>query len=118
MDELLKYISIIAVAGAGISFVIGLLKWLDQRKREQEDKHYESFHRMISLASGASDSGMAVKMAQQVAAIYQLQRYPEYKFASIPVLQMLQENFKNPRDQHEGDKHVITAINETLKLLS
>ena len=48
MDELLKYISLIAMAGAGISFLVGLLKWLDQRKREQEDKHYESFHRMIS----------------------------------------------------------------------
>ena len=30
-------------------------------------------------------------MPQQVAAIYQLQRYPEYKFASVPVLEMLQE---------------------------
>lgn len=118
MDEILKYVSLITVVGAGISFVVSLLKWFDQRKKEQEDKHYESFHRMVCLASGVNDSGVTIKQPQQVAAVYQLQRYSEYKFASVPVLEMLQERFKQPRDQHESDKHLLKAISETLKVLT
>ena len=41
LDSILKYLSIITVAGAAISFAIGLLKYLDQRKREERTKRYE-----------------------------------------------------------------------------
>ena len=41
IDEILKYISVITVAGAGISFVVGLIKYLDQRNREERTKRLE-----------------------------------------------------------------------------
>jgi hypothetical protein len=47
MEEALKYLSQIALSGAAFSFVIGLIKWIDQRKRDQEEKQYQSFHKMV-----------------------------------------------------------------------
>ena len=41
IDSVLKYVSVIAVAGAAISFVVGLLKYLDQRNREERTKRFE-----------------------------------------------------------------------------
>jgi len=116
MEAVLKYLSQIAVSGAAFSFVIGLIKWIDQRNRDQEEKQYQSFHKMVCLASGTDESGRTIKMAQQVAAIYQLQRYKQYAFASIPVLQLLLYEFCEAPDNRS--EHLKKAMNETLAKLS
>ncbi len=88
MDEALKYLPLITVCvtvlGASISFLIGLLKWIDQRKIEQEQRQCDAFHRMVCIASGVDETGRTIKMVQQVAAIYQLQAYKQYAFAAVP----------------------------------
>ena len=89
MEEILKNISLISMSGAAITFIFGLIKWIDQRNREMEQKQYEAFHNMVRLASGVDESGNTIKMAQQLAAVYQLQAYKKYSFASIPVLEHL-----------------------------
>ncbi len=62
MKEILEYVSLITLCGAAISFVVGLIKWIDQRNREQEQKQYEAFHKMVCIASGVDESGKTVKM--------------------------------------------------------
>jgi hypothetical protein len=115
MELILKYLSIITVCGTGISFVIGLLKWIDQRNREQEQKTYDAFHKMVCLAAGVDDSGRTIKMVQQVAAIYQLQRYKQYAFASIPVLKLLQFEFEQHKTKEPRDNHLNQAIQVTIE---
>jgi hypothetical protein len=56
MEEVLKYLLQIALSGAAFSFVIGLIKWIDQRNRDQEEKQYQSFHKMVCLASGTDEN--------------------------------------------------------------
>lgn len=116
MDDILKNLSQIALSGAAFSFIIGLIKWVDQRNREQEERQYQSFHKMVCLASGTDESGRTIKMAQQVAAIYQLQRYKKYSFASLPVLQLLLHELDETQDARM--EHLIKAINETITRLS
>ena len=116
MEMVLKYLSQIALSGAALSFVIGLIKWIDQRNRDQEEKQYQSFHKMVCLASGTDESGRTIKMVQQVAAIYQLQRYRQYAFASIPVLQLLLYEINEAQDTRV--EHLKKAMNETIAKLS
>jgi hypothetical protein len=116
MEEVLKYVSQITLSGAAFSFVIGLIKWIDQRKRDQEERQYQSFHKMVCLASGTDESGRTIKMVQQVAAIYQLQRYKQYAFASIPVLQLLLYELSESPDKRL--EHLKKAMNDTLAKLS
>jgi hypothetical protein len=116
MDVVLKYLSQIALSGAAFSFIIGLIKWIDQRNRDQEEKQYQSFHRMVCLASGTDESGRTIKMVQQVAAIYQLQRYKQYAFASIPVLELLLFEIEEAHDTRVP--HLKKALNESIQKLS
>jgi len=116
METILKYISIITLCGAAISFIIGLIKWIDQRNREQEQSQFAAFHKMVCIASGVDESGKTVKMVQQVAAIYQLQAYKQYSFASIPVLQLMQFEFEKVND--ERSSYFEKALRETIEVLS
>ena len=116
MDDLLKYISLIALCGTAISFMIGLIKWIDQRNREQEQKIFSAFHRMVCLASGVDESGETVTMLQQIAAIYQLQAYKKYSYASIPVLKLMQ--FESEKIEDERNSFLQKALSETIEILS
>ncbi|MEH8165500.1 hypothetical protein [Aeromonas allosaccharophila] len=117
MEIVLKYISLITACGTGIAFVIGLFKWIDQRARDQEQRVYEAFHKMVCLASGADESGRTVKMVQQIAAIYQLQRYKQYAFASIPILKLMQFEFSHCKDNEPRSKHLEQALKTTIYVL-
>ncbi|TOD60078.1 hypothetical protein [Vibrio parahaemolyticus] len=117
MDELLKYASLITLCGAAISFVIGLIKWIDQRNREQKQKQkqYEALHKMVLLASGVDESGQTIKMVQQIAAIYQLQSYKDFAFASVPVLELMLFEHGNQSDPRSD--HLIKAIKSSIHAL-
>lgn len=120
MDEALKYLPLVTVCvtviGASTTFLIGLLKWIAQRKTEQEQRQYEAFHRMVCIASGVDETGRTIKMAQQVAAIYQLQAYKQYAFAAIPVLHQLRSELGAPTDPRTG--YIETALSKTIEVLS
>ena len=116
MDDLFKYISLITLCGAAISFVVGFVKWIDQRNREQEQKQYAAFHRMVCIASGVDEAGKTIKMVQQIAAIYQLQAYRQYSFAAIPVLELMQFELIKAKD--ERSSHMEKALRETIEVLS
>ena len=116
MEVILKYLSQILLGGAAFSGVVGFIKWIDQRNRDMEDKRYQSFHRMVCLASGTDETGRTIKMVQQVAAIYQLQRYKQYAFASIPVLDLLLYEIEEARDSRV--EHLKKALHETIARLS
>ncbi|WP_369959960.1 hypothetical protein [Pseudomonas benzenivorans] len=115
MEEILKYASLITLCGAAISFMIGLIKWIDQRNREREQKHYDAFHRMVLIASGVDENGKTVKMAQQIAAIYQLQEFKRLAFASIPVLELMQFEYGEANDPRAN--HMTKALTNTINAL-
>lgn len=116
MEVILDYVSIITLAGAAISFAVGLIKWIDQRNREQEQKQFEAFHKMVCIASGVDETGRTVKMVQQIAAVYQLQAYKQYAFASVPILELMKFEFDNkPSDKRA--EFLYEALNKTLDVL-
>jgi hypothetical protein len=113
MEEILKNVPQIALIIGGL---FGFFQWLDQRNREREERQYQSFHKMVCLASGTDESGRQIKMVQQVAAIYQLQRYQQYSFASIPVLQLLLHELSEEQDYRL--EHLKKALNSSIAKLS
>lgn len=116
MEDALKYLSLITLCGTAISFAIGLIKWIDQRSREEEQKRYEAFHKMVCIASGVDETGRTVKMLQQIAAIYQLQAYKQYAFASVPVLELMQ--FEYGKTDDDRSKYMEKAISKTMSSLT
>jgi hypothetical protein len=115
LDSLLKYLSLIALAGAAISFVVGLIKYIDQRSLEQRTKRFELFHDLMRRVSAQGDKpNEGLPLSQQAAAIYELQHFPEYAYASVPILSALRQYFE------QGNAHslLLQAIDETLEFLS
>lgn len=114
IDTILKYISLITIAGAGISFVVGLLKYLDQRNREERTKRFELYHdlmRRISAQGERPNEGLP--LTQQVAAVYELQHFKDYAYASLPILKHLRELF----EKKNVPSILINAIDETINIL-
>jgi len=67
IDSVLKYLSLITVAGAAISFVVGLVKYFDQRNREQRTKRFELFHDLMGRISAQEQQpNQGVALTQQV----------------------------------------------------
>ena len=58
IDSVLKYVSVITVAGAAISFVVGLLKYLDQRNREERTKRFELFPALMGRVSAETEGSV------------------------------------------------------------
>ncbi len=114
IDSILKYFSLITVAGAAISFVIGLIKYLDQRKREERTKTSELFHDLMRRVS-AQGEGPSEKLplTQQAAAIYEPQHFDEYAYASVPILEDLRKQFVDGN----APALLLRATDDTLKTL-
>jgi hypothetical protein len=115
IDDILRYISLITVAGAGISFVVGLVKYLDQRNREERTKRFELYHDLMRRISAQGDRpNEGLPLTQQVAAVYELQHFKDYTYASLPILKHLREIF----EEKKVPPVLMNAIDETITALS
>jgi hypothetical protein len=111
IDSLLKYVSLITVAGAAISFVVGLLRYLDQRAREERTKRYQLFHGLMRHIAAKGDmAGEGIPLTQQIAAVYELQHFHEYAYAAIPILEHLRDFYR----ELNAPAVLLKAIDDTL----
>jgi hypothetical protein len=114
IDSILKYLSVITVAGAAISFVVGFIKYLDQRNREERTKRYELFHDLMRRVSAQGEKpGDGLPLTQQLAAVYELQHFHEYAYASIPILEHIRTHFS----ETTAATPLLKAIDDTIKKL-
>ncbi len=114
IDAILKYLSVITVAGAAISFVVGFIKYLDQRNREERTKRYELFHDLMRRVSGIGEKPSdGLPLTQQLAAVYELQHFKEYAYAAVPILEYVQTDFV----QDKAAKPLLKAIADTITKL-
>jgi hypothetical protein len=116
LDSVLKYLSVITVSGAAISFGVGFWKYLDQRRREERTKRFELFHDLMGRVSAEAGSpGHKLALTQQIAAIYELQHFREYAYASLPILEHLREVFDDTKDPRSSP--LLLAIDDTVTAL-
>jgi len=115
MDTILKYLSVITVAGAAISFIVGLVKYLDQRKREELTTRFKTFHELMGpIVARGERPNEGLALSQQVAAVYELQHFKDYSYASVPILEDLRARWGKEK---ETPQLLLRAIDDTLKVL-
>src|SRR5439155_16693359 len=110
---ILKYLSIITVAGAAISFVVGLIKYLDQRKREERTTRFRMFHELMGPIAAWKERANEA-LSQQVAAVYELQHFKDYSYASVPILEDMRARWGKEK---ETPQLLLRAIDDTLEVL-
>ena len=114
LETVLKYLSLITVAGAAISFVVGLIKYLDQRNREVRVRSFEQFNDLMRRVSAYGDQAdFGLPLTQQTAAVYELQHFTDYSYASVPILEHLHAFYT----EKNAPVLLLTAIEKTLEAL-
>jgi len=113
VEVLVKYVALISLAGAGISFIAGLWKYLDQRNREERNRRFETYHDLMRTVSAFEKDGNACPLTQQMAAIYELQHFRDYAYASTPILKHLRDFY----GKKAAPPELIEALDATLSAL-
>jgi hypothetical protein len=114
LDNILKSSSLITVFISLITVVFGFIKYLDQRNREERTRRFELYHglmRTVSAFGKANDD--SIPLTQQLAAIYELQHFNDYAYASVPILEHLREVYM----KRECPSVLMRAIDQTLRTL-
>jgi len=58
---------------------IGLFQWLDSRNREIKERRYSKYIELINTVSGTRPDGNTPNVTEQIAAVWLLPEYKEYK---------------------------------------
>ena len=69
-----------------VAFLIGLLKWIDTRKRSIETSRYDQFNRAFASVAGRTLEGVVLVDVHQAMGVYELANFPEYRDISVPIL--------------------------------
>lgn len=112
-------IASIATIGAFLVTLISLAfsakKYLDIKKREEEIIRFETYHKLIKTISKGTDEDGLLKLVSQLAYIYELRNFPEYKVVTINTLHILEDDWsKNNKKQQ---KQLKISIQDTICFL-
>jgi hypothetical protein len=92
---------------------VGVWQYTDNKRPEERRLRFEQFRQVMTWVSGY-ESGQQPRVAQQIAAIYQLTEFPEYREMYDPTLQYLLWSAHHQSDPEHSDHHVIAAIEAVL----
>jgi len=100
-----------------ISLAFSARKYLSIREKDQKSTRFDIYHRLLRIISVGYDNNEGdLKLASQVAYIYELRNFPEYSELTSLTLNRLRQQWANnePRDTNDPLKD---AIDDTLNHL-
>lgn len=92
MDILASITTIVGLMG----FFFGAWRYLDTRKFEAKNVRFSQFRQTFIWFSGRTEDGQLLTAVQQAVAAYQLMEFPEFRAMSLPIIEHLLKEEKNP----------------------
>lgn len=116
----LNDLAIWATLGAFIVPLISLAfsgyRWLGIRESELKAVRFQTYHRLIhNISVGKSEHG-SMKLASQLAYIFELRNFPEYAALTIDVLRLLRKEWSE-REEGEKKDELLKGVDATLTVL-
>jgi hypothetical protein len=93
---------------------VGVWQYIDTKRREERRLRFEQFRQVMTWVAGL-EGGQRLQVAQQIAAIYQLTEFPEYREMYEPTLRYLLSCADRQSELDDSDQHVVVAIGVVLK---
>ncbi len=116
MEKFLPYITaIIAIFG----FIFSVWKYIDLKNREEKRLNYENYSKIIENLKPEfipNTQDVFLEGSFYVANVYKLLEFSEYKYISIPLLNLKKETLSVANKHHL--KHIDSAIDTVLEKLS
>ncbi|WP_331775448.1 hypothetical protein [Sulfurospirillum sp. 1612] len=99
-----------------ISLAFSAKRYLDIRTREEEVFRFKTYHRLLKTISKGSDENGILKLVSQVAYIYELRNFPEYKDLTKKTLNQLRKEWSH--DEASDIKPLLKeAIDDTISVI-
>lgn len=76
-----------------ISIAFSAKRYLNIKSREEEVSRFETYHKLLKTISKGSDEDGILKLVSQIAYIYELRNFPEYKELTKKTLNKLKEEW-------------------------
>jgi hypothetical protein len=112
-DDILKIAAFLVTIA---TFVAGLWRYIDSRNREDQTRKLHLYLDLMRLASAVTDDGKyAVPLTQQLAAIYEIQHFPQFKYSILPILSHLRDFFATTKPPNY--QLLTDAIDTTLSIV-
>ncbi len=116
----LNDLAVWATLGAFIVPLIALAfsgyRWVVIRESELKAGRFQAYHRLIhNIIVGASEHG-SMKLASQLAYIFELRNFPEYAALTLDVLRLLRKEW-SAREEGEKRDELLKGVDETLAAL-
>ena len=109
--DISKYFSanwdkILGLSIAYFSLVIPIFKFLQDKRKEERNKRFENYHKLIDELAGGQ-SGKQVMLDRQIAIIFELRNFRDYYPVSLRILIGLKTTWKNA-DQKLLNEIILT----------
>jgi hypothetical protein len=99
--ELLHWLSsnaaILTILGAVVAFIWSAWQFLDQRRRESNERQFQTFHNLIKQLVEPDTPDQPMSLDRQAAVVFELRHFPRYFELSERMLKHLRKAWDEPR---------------------
>jgi hypothetical protein len=111
LGEVTLFVTAVPVVISMVVLAVSASKYVRNRSRELEQQRFENYHMILDwLVAGR---GGHILLDSQIACVYELRKYKEYKDVSIRILEGSKVSWSN----NPGITRLITEIDLTLNYL-
>jgi hypothetical protein len=91
-------IAVIGTLGSTIALIVSSLLYVKAHRNQVRQQRFENYHNLVSdLVEGRPDQE-AIRLDSQIAVVYELRNYREYREVSIRILKGLRQRWSsNPK---------------------
>lgn len=116
----LNDLAVWATLGAFVAPLVALAfsahRWLAIREAELKAERFQTYHRLVhNISVGVSEHGQ-MKLASQLAYIFELRNFPEYSSLTEKVLSLLRKEW-GERENKDKKHELSKGVDETLAFL-
>jgi hypothetical protein len=106
-------VALIATSGSIIGLIISTISANNDRKLMYRQQRFENFHKLLSDLVEGREGQKKPRIDSQIAVVYELRNYPEYRELSLRILEALHNTWiNNPKAER-----IINEINLTINAL-
>lgn len=98
-----------------IVLLFGIYKYFDTRKREQDLKEFENYHKLIKELVEPNEKG-TIFLDRQIAIVYELRNFPRYYALSKRIIEWLKEFWG--KEKSDKNKRILHEMDLTIKFLN
>jgi hypothetical protein len=87
-------VAAIGLFGAAITFIWSAIQFILQRRKEQQDREFEVFHRLVKELVSPEKTESVMRMDRQIAVVFELRHFHRYYEVTGRILKGLREHWE------------------------